>query len=101
MIHLSEVASREKEAITHVQTRLLKQIGVQRESRSSPTAGRNQRAPLSAARTHESAHSTGSSRYVRSETYEDEEDSEGTRRSRTPKFPQIENIADLVQERLN
>jgi len=57
--------------------------------------------PPSLTHTQGSAHSTDSSRRVRLETYEDEEDSEDTRRSRTPKFSRIEDIADLVQERLN
>ena len=101
MIRLREVAAREKEAATRVQTRLLKQIGAQRGSRSSPIAGKKPASPFLPTRTQGSAHFTGSSRCVRSETYEDEEDSKDTRRSRTPKFPRIEDITDVVQERLN
>ena len=41
MIRLRELAAREIEAATYVQTRLLKHIRAQRGSRSSPTAGRN------------------------------------------------------------
>ena len=44
MIRLREVNAREKEVATCVQTRLLKQIGTQRKSQSTPTAGRNERA---------------------------------------------------------
>jgi len=40
--------------------------------------GKKPASPLSSTRTHESALSTGSSRRVRSKTYEDEEDSKGT-----------------------
>ena len=46
MIRLCEVTVREKETATCVQTQLFKQIRAQRGSRSSPTAGRNPRAPL-------------------------------------------------------
>ena len=57
--------------------------------------------PLSPTRTQEFVHSTGNSRRIRSKTYKDEEDFEDTWHSRTPKFPRIEDIADLVQEQLN
>ena len=63
MIRLREAAAHEKKATTCVHTCLLKQIGVQWGSRSSPTAGRNPWDP-SPTRTQESAHSTGSSRRV-------------------------------------
>ena len=74
IIWLREVAAREKEAATRVQTRLLKSIETQWKSQSTPTAGRNERAPPSLTYTRDSAYSTGSSRRNRSETYEDNED---------------------------
>jgi len=49
----------------------------------------------------ESAHSNGSSRRDQSATYDDDEDSGDSEHSRTPKIPRIEDIADLVQKRLN
>ena len=75
MIRLCEVAAHEKEAATRVHTRLLKQIGVQRGSRLSPTTGRNPRAPLRQ-RAHRNLLTPLEVRGAYgSETYKDEEES--------------------------
>ena len=98
MIWLREVAAREKEAATRVLTRLLKHIGAQQGSRSSPNAGKKcMGSPVANAYTW-TAHSTRSSRCIRSKTYKNNEDSENSLHSRTQKFPRIEDIVDLVQE---
>jgi len=101
MIRLYEVAAREKEVATRVQTQLLKKIGTRRKLQFFPTVEGNAQTPLSPPNTWESAHSTESSRRNRSETYEDDKDLENSKRSRIRKFLRIEDIADLVQKWIN